>query len=293
MPPTTSKLPAGNAVLHTGVRGGLRRHLADPHLPGDSLRQRSVHLRLQLETLGRAPIATAPEILKYLTESIRENGLGDYIRYRHKVRTASWSSEAQRWQLQVNNLRAASSWRLPRASCGCARVTMTTTSRTPKWPGMDRYQGEGRAPQPWPEDLDYSDMKVLVTGSGATAATLVPAMAGKCRHITMLQRSPTYFYPRPNTDELAEMLRPLDIPNEWTTRLSGRKSCWTRKNSCAALQRSQAVKAELLAAAGSCSEDNLTSTGISRPATAPGNSGSRSFRTAICLRAYAGAWPAW
>ncbi|MCB1696260.1 MAG: NAD(P)/FAD-dependent oxidoreductase [Halioglobus sp.] len=198
-----------------------------------------------------APIATAPEILKYLTESIQENGLGDYIRYRHKVRTASWSSEAQRWQLQVDNLESGEQLAFTAGFLWmCQGYYDHDKPYTPKWPGMDRYQGRVVHPQLWPEDLDYSDMKVLVIGSGATAATLVPAMAGKCRHITMLQRSPTYFYPRPNTDELAEMLRPLDIPNEWTHEIVRQKILLDQEELVRrSAEEPEAVKAELLAAA--------------------------------------------
>ena len=71
-------------------------------------------------------------------------------------------------------------------------------------------------PQTWPEDLDYEEKTVVVIGSGATAATLIPAMTEKAAHVTMLQRSPTYFYPKPNVNEVAEMMRQLDIPEEWT-----------------------------------------------------------------------------
>ncbi len=87
---------------------------------------------------------------------------------------------------------------------------------TPDFPGMDRFPGPIVHPQTWPEDLDYKGKTVLVIGSGATAATMIPAMADDCAHITMLQRSPTFFYARPNRNEVADMLRQLDIPEEWT-----------------------------------------------------------------------------
>ena len=86
---------------------------------------------------------------------------------------------------------------------------------TPEWPGMSRYQGQIIHPQTWPEDLDYAGKNVLVIGSGATTATIVPAMAAECGHITVLQRSPTYFFPGLNRNELADTLRELDIPEEW------------------------------------------------------------------------------
>ncbi|MFY9775836.1 MAG: NAD(P)/FAD-dependent oxidoreductase, partial [Trebonia sp.] len=86
----------------------------------------------------------------------------------------------------------------------------------PQWEGMDRFQGVIVHPQRWPEDLDLAGKHVVVIGSGATAATLIPAIAGKAEHVTMLQRSPSYFYAPPATHELAVTLRALDIPEEWT-----------------------------------------------------------------------------
>jgi len=86
---------------------------------------------------------------------------------------------------------------------------------TPQWTGMDAFKGPIVHPQTWPEDLDYKDKRVLVIGSGATAATLIPNMADDCEHITMLQRSPTYFWTGENRNELAEQLRELDVPEEW------------------------------------------------------------------------------
>jgi cation diffusion facilitator CzcD-associated flavoprotein CzcO len=89
---------------------------------------------------------------------------------------------------------------------------------------MDSFQGQIVHPQTWPADLDYDGKRVLVIGSGATAATLIPAMADDCEHVTMLQRSPTYFYPRPNVDELADTLRELQIPDEWVHEIIRRRN---------------------------------------------------------------------
>ena len=198
-----------------------------------------------------APIATAPEILRYLTESIQEQGLGDYIRYRHKVHAASWSSAEQRWQLLVDNLETGEQLTFTTGFLWmCQGYYDHDNPYTPEWPGMDRYQGRIVHPQLWPQDLDYSDMEVLVIGSGATAATIVPAMAGKCKHITMLQRSPTYFFPRPNIDELAEMLRPLDIPDAWTHEIVRQKILKDQEELVRrSAEEPEGVKEELLAAA--------------------------------------------
>ena len=115
-----------------------------------------------------------------------------------------------------------------RFTCGflwmCAGYYRHSEGYTPDWPGMERYQGQIVHPQTWPDDLDYTGKRVLVIGSGATAATLIPAIAGDCEHVTMLQRSPTYFYPRPNVDELADTLRELQIPDEWVHEIIRRRN---------------------------------------------------------------------
>jgi cation diffusion facilitator CzcD-associated flavoprotein CzcO len=82
---------------------------------------------------------------------------------------------------------------------------------TPDWPGMADYKGKIVHPQTWPKTIDLKDKNVLVIGSGATTATVVPAIAGECKHVTVLQRSPTYFIPGRNINELVEMLRTIGV----------------------------------------------------------------------------------
>src|SRR3712207_5648302 len=94
---------------------------------------------------------------------------------------------------------------------------------TPEWPGMDRYKGSIIHPQTWPEHLDYTGKRVIVNGSGASAATIVPAMAGKAGHVTMLQRTPTYFRTGRNAIELAEELRKLQVDESWIHEIVRRK----------------------------------------------------------------------
>ena len=171
-----------------------------------------------------APIASAAEILKYMGEVIDENDLARHIRYNHAVSNATWSSVDKRWTLDMT-----------RSDTG-ERVTMTgnflwmcqgyyrhSQGYTPEWDGMDRFKGEIVHPQTWPDDLDYAAKKVVVIGSGATAATLIPAMAPDCEHITMLQRSPTYFVTGKNANELADTLRELEIKEEWIHEIVRRK----------------------------------------------------------------------
>src|SRR6202035_3392401 len=94
---------------------------------------------------------------------------------------------------------------------------------TPEWSGLDSFKGVIVHPQNWPEDLDYSDKNVVVIGSGATAATLIPAIAADCAHVTMLQRSPTYFRPGRNAIAIADELRQLQIEESWIHEIVRRK----------------------------------------------------------------------
>jgi monooxygenase len=162
-------------------------------------------------------IAAAGEILAYLDEVIDEDDLGQHIRYRHRVTAASWSTADRRWTVEVT--RDDTGQRL-RFTTGflwmCPGYYDHAKPYRPQWKGTDRFQGVIVHPQQWPEDLDLAGKRVVVIGSGATAATLIPAIAGKAEHVTMLQRSPSYYIARPPTDELAVTLRALDIPEEWT-----------------------------------------------------------------------------
>jgi cation diffusion facilitator CzcD-associated flavoprotein CzcO len=171
-----------------------------------------------------APIATAEQILKYLNEVIEENDLGRHIRYHHRIQSASWSSDDHRWTIEVEQTDTGERRTF---SAGflwmCQGYYRHAQGYTPQWPGMDRYRGQIVHPQTWPEDLDYAGKRVLVIGSGATTATIVPAIAGECEHVTVLQRSPTYFWSGRNANELADTLRELDVPEEWTHEIVRRK----------------------------------------------------------------------
>jgi monooxygenase len=162
-------------------------------------------------------IATGPEILSYLDEVIAEDGLEAYIRYLHRVTSASWSTADRRWTVEVT--RTDTGERL-RFSTGflwiCPGYYDHDQPYQPRWKGLDRYQGMLIHPQRWPEDLDVTGKRVIVIGSGATAATLIPAIAPDAAHVTMLQRSPSYFFAPPRQNELAVTLRSLDTPEEWT-----------------------------------------------------------------------------
>ncbi len=171
-----------------------------------------------------APIASAGEILKYLAEVLEENDLERHIHYRHRVTQARWSSDLGRWAVTVKDLATDQEHDI---SAGfiwmCQGYYRHGEAYTPEWEGFDRYKGTIVHPQRWPEDLDYIDKRVVVIGSGATAATLIPAIAPEAAHVTMLQRSPTFYFVRPNVNELANTLRELDIPDEWTHEIVRRK----------------------------------------------------------------------
>jgi cation diffusion facilitator CzcD-associated flavoprotein CzcO len=171
-----------------------------------------------------APIATAAEILRYMGDVIAENGLDAHIRYRHKILSANWSNADKLWTLTVTRHDTGETlFFTTRFLWMCQGYYNHNQGYTPQWPGMNRFKGRMVHPQTWPEDLDIVGKKVVVIGSGATAATLVPAIADKCAEVTMLQRSPTFFITGRNANALAETLRELDVDEEWIHEIVRRK----------------------------------------------------------------------
>ena len=158
------------------------------------------------------PIASAEEILKYMGEVIEENGIGPHIRYGHRITGCSWSSKDNLWTVQTTRLADKSTVTF---TCNflwmCQGYYDHERPYLPDWPGMDRYKGRLIHAQLWDPKLDYTGKRVLVIGSGATAATVIPAFAEKAAHVTMLQRSPTYFFCSENKNELADRLRQIGI----------------------------------------------------------------------------------
>ncbi len=155
-------------------------------------------------------LADGPSILDYLRTVAREYGVDGLIRYRHRVTAASWDSETARWTVDVDRdgeqvqLTASFLW-------GCSGYYDTEQGYAPEFAGQDDFAGEVVHPQHWPEDLDHAGKKVVVIGSGATAVTLVPAMAGTAEHVTMVQRSPTYVLSLPARDPIAKRLSRLPL----------------------------------------------------------------------------------
>ena len=179
-----------------------------------------------------APYASGSEIHAYLGEVIDEEGLADRIRYRHRLMAAAWSGDDQYWTLTVRRPVGGdagddASEEVP-LTCSflwmCHGYYRHDEPHTPTWPGADEFAGTWVHPQHWPTDIDLTGKRVAVIGSGATAATLIPAIADRCAHVTMVQRSPTYYFQSPNTDELADELRGLDTPPEWVHHIVRRKA---------------------------------------------------------------------
>ncbi len=153
-------------------------------------------------------IADGPAIRNYLRETAREFGIDRHIRFGHRVRQASWSSEEMRWTVEAE---VGDEGERVLYTCNflysCSGYYSYERGYTPSFPGREEFGGTIVHPQHWPEDLDYKGKRVVVIGSGATAVTLVPAMATDAAHVTMLQRSPSYIASLPSEDPIASAIR--------------------------------------------------------------------------------------
>ena len=157
---------------------------------------------------GKKSIADGSDILAYLKEAAAENGIDRNIRYRHKVVRADWSSEDARWTLTAERTDTGETVQFT------ASFLWSTSGYydyaegfTPEFAGADDYQGQFVHPQHWPEDLDYTGKRIVVIGSGATAVTLIPALANSgAGHVTMLQRTPTYILSQPGSDPVSHRM---------------------------------------------------------------------------------------
>ena len=147
-------------------------------------------------------IADGPAILAYLHETVEAYGIDTHIRFRHAVQRARWSSADARWTVETSGgeLRC-------RFLFSCSGYYDYDGGYTPAFPGRERFRGSIVHPQQWTPDIDYAGKRVIVIGSGATAVTLVPELAKRAAHVTMLQRSPTYIMSRPARDPIADWLR--------------------------------------------------------------------------------------
>jgi cation diffusion facilitator CzcD-associated flavoprotein CzcO len=155
-------------------------------------------------------IADGPSILQYVRDTARDGEIDAKIRLNHRVLSADWSSEDCAWTVAAERTETGETVEL---TCGflfmCSGYYRYDQGFTPVLPGLENFEGEVIHPQHWPEDLDYAGKRVVVIGSGATAMTLVPAMAEDAAQVTMLQRSPTYVVTMPAEDAIANKLRSI------------------------------------------------------------------------------------
>ncbi|MFM9863312.1 MAG: flavin-containing monooxygenase [Micropepsaceae bacterium] len=163
-------------------------------------------------------ISPGDKIRNYVTETASENGIDKHIRFRHGVKRASWDSTTARWTVEAAK-RDANGREEPVTFTAnflfsCAGYYRYSEGYTPEFPGREDFKGEVIHPQHWPENLNYAGKRVVVIGSGATAVTLIPNMAKTAGHVTMLQRSPTYYVSRPEKDATANFLRKI-MPASW------------------------------------------------------------------------------
>ena len=159
-------------------------------------------------------IADGPSILEYLNETVNENNLKKDILLNHKVKSANWSSNKSLWELEINNKD-----KLVNMTCDflflCGGYFSYSKPHMPSFINQEKFEGQIIHPQFWNNQLDYINKKVVVIGSGATAITLVPAIAEKAKHVVMLQRSPSYVVSRPSEDAINRFLRKF-LPIKFT-----------------------------------------------------------------------------
>ena len=218
-------------IVGAGLSGiGAACHLKD-HSPGksfailesrdalggtwDLFRYPGIRSDSDMHTLGysfkpwraRKAIADGPAIREYVEEAATDYGIHEHIRYRHAVKSASWSSDDACWTLEIEGGEGI------QISCNflymCSGYYNYKKAYTPEFEGIDRFQGKVIHPQFWPENFDYSGQRVAIIGSGATAMTLVPSMAKDAAHVTMIQRSPTYVVSWSDEDAIANFLRKI------------------------------------------------------------------------------------
>lgn len=231
-------------IVGAGLSGiGAARHLQD-HCPGktyvilegravmggtwDLFRYPGIRSDSDMYTLGyhfkpwidEKAIVEGPAILSYIKETAKENNIVPHIRYQHLVRAAEWCSADSRWTLTVAERGTETGQRF---SCNfllmCSGYFSYRQGFCPLFPGRNRFKAKVLHPQEWPAELDYRGKKIVVIGSGATAVTLVPALAASAGHVTMLQRSPSYMFSMPRRDRIANLLRKL-LPASWAYRIT-------------------------------------------------------------------------
>lgn len=164
-------------------------------------------------------LSSGAAILDYLKETVRENNLTDYLLFQHKMTGAGWSDATKSWTLTVDTPKGTQEMTCRFLSI-CTGYYDYQEAHRPRFEGEAQFEGDIIVPQFWPEGFEYENKRVVVVGSGATAITLVPAMAKQgAAHVTMLQRSPTYVMNLPNRNQVFLWGRKL-LPMRWAYRLT-------------------------------------------------------------------------
>jgi len=223
-----------------------------PRLGGtwDKFRYPGIRSDSDMHTLGysfkpwNAPksISDGPSILAYLQETADEYGISERIRFNRRMTAAHWSTKTATWTVTVEVTDDDAHETSTESRTGTGSETMAVTEQhtanfllvcsgyysykagyQPTFEGQDDFAGPIIHPQDWPEELDYTGKRVAIIGSGATAVTLLPAMAGDAAHVTMVQRSPSYLLSRPSVDPIARLLKRF-LPDSWAHRIVRRKN---------------------------------------------------------------------
>jgi cation diffusion facilitator CzcD-associated flavoprotein CzcO len=159
-------------------------------------------------------IADGPSILEYLNETIDEYKLRNNILLNHKIKSANWNSDQSKWELVVEENNHTKNM-----TCNflflCGGYYSYTKPHMPSFKNEENFDGDIVHPQFWNEEIDYANKKIAVIGSGATAITIVPAIAEIAEHVTMIQRSPTYVVSGPSEDKINKFLRKI-LPTKIT-----------------------------------------------------------------------------
>jgi monooxygenase len=164
---------------------------------------------------GEKSIADGDSILQYIKDTAAESGVGDHIRFNHRITAADWSTPDSLWHITAERTDTNETIQLTAGFLfSCSGYYRYDHGYLPDFAGMDDFAGTIVHPQAWPETLDVTGKKIVVIGSGATAVTLVPALARSAAHVTMLQRSPTYIASLPEKSPVAALLRKLLPPKQ-------------------------------------------------------------------------------
>lgn len=173
-------------------------------------------------------IADGPSIMQYLRETVAEHDLKRHMRFGERVTRADWSTENATWTVRTQRSDGSQGTFECNYLFMCAGYYSYKAGYLPEFPGREKFRGTIVHPQEWPDDLDYSNKRVVVIGSGATAVTIVPAMAETAAHVTMLQRSPTYMVSRPDRDAFANVLRKF-LPEQVAYNVTRAKNTWRQQ----------------------------------------------------------------